>query len=43
MIILLFFERWDRNTKGVLDAFVSNLCALHDFKNKKIQEQVLFI
>ena len=29
--------------EGILDAFVSTLCALHDFKNKKIQEQALFI
>ena len=26
-----------------MDAFVSTLCALHDFKNKKILEQAQFI
>ena len=28
--------------EGIMDAFVSTLCALHDFKNKKIQELVQF-
>ena len=28
--------------EGILDAFISTLCALHDFKNKKIQELVQF-
>ena len=29
--------------EGIMDAFISTLCALHDFKNKKILEQDLFI
>ena len=29
--------------EGIMDAFVSTLCALHDFKNKKTREQTLFI
>ena len=26
--------------EGILDAFISNLCALHDFENKKTQNQI---
>ena len=29
--------------EGIMDAFVSTLCAMHDFKNKKIPERDLFI
>ena len=29
--------------EGIMDAFVSTLCALHDLKNKKIQEPDPFI
>ena len=29
--------------EGIMDAFVSTMCALHDFKNKKIQELALSI
>ena len=29
--------------EGIMDAFVSTLCSLHDFKNKKIQEPALYI
>ena len=29
--------------EGIMDAFVATLCALHDFKNKKIPELALFI
>ena len=29
--------------EGIMDAFVSTLCAMHDFKNKKIPEQILCI
>ena len=27
--------------EGIMDAFVSTLCALHDFKNKKILEKFI--
>ena len=29
--------------EGIMDAFISTLCALHDFKNKKIPEKIQFI
>ena len=29
--------------EGIMDAFMATLCALHDFKNKKIQELDQFI
>ena len=29
--------------EGIMDAFISTLCALHDFKNKEIQGLARFI
>ena len=39
----IILKNGDEIPEGIMDAFISNLCALHDFKNKKIQGLDQFI